>query len=44
MGKHSSNRSPEDPGGCSVMDESPARVGKQSLSEELGEFNFVSEK
>lgn len=44
MGKHSSDGSPEDSGRCSVMNESSAGVGKQSLSQEFREFDFVSEK
>ncbi len=44
MGEHASDCSPEDSGGGSVVDECSARVGEQSLSEELREFDFVSEE
>jgi hypothetical protein len=44
MGQHSSNGSPEDTGRSTVVNESSAGVCEESLSEELGKFDFVSEE
>lgn len=35
MRDHASDSSPENPGGCSVVDESSSGVGKQSFSQKL---------